>query len=162
MVMYNRRKRTAYFQEMEELRRQKLVEARSALARGQANEDQMLLINQERAAEEAQRAREEKKKEGFNTKVWKFVTRTSGASKLEEASDQTATAPLAQAGQPNLTGGEQQSLGIVQAVEEKRREGEKPVERLQLPGGPLDQQAQDNANFVTGSVKGWANWITRK
>ena len=160
--MYNRRKRNAYYQEMEELRGQKLREAREALARGVANEDQMLLINQERAAEEAFLARQEAKKEGFNAKMWKLVTRASGASTLEETKDAKTNASFGEVEQVRHTGDMQEGLGIVRALEEKRREEEKPIERLKLPGGPLDQQAQDNADFITDSAKSWTSWVSRK
>ncbi|KAF2235398.1 hypothetical protein EV356DRAFT_514215 [Viridothelium virens] len=160
MVAYNRRKSTAYYQEMEELRKKNLAEARVALARGEANEDQMLLINQERAAEEARLAREEQKKEGFNARMWKLVTRASGASKMEEPRSDEMESSTAEVRQVNFSGDRPEGLAIVRAVEEKRREGEKPIERLELPGGPLDQQAQDNANFLTGTAKSWTSWIT--
>ena len=162
MIAYNRRKRAVYYREMEEQRVQMLGEAREALARGEANEDQMLLINQERAAEEACLAREEQKKEGFNSKIWKMVTGASGASKMEDTQIATTDPHLTDAEQAKVAEDSHVGLGIVQAVEEKRREGEKPIERLELPGGPLDQQAQDNANFIVNSAKSWTSWITRR
>ena len=160
--MYNRRRRTEWYKEQDELRARRIAEATQALAMGQANEDQMLLINQERAAVEAQRAREEAKKEGFNTKVWKFVTQASGASKMEETTNGSTSLPTMEAEQRRIAEDERAGLGIVQAVEDRRREGEKPIEHLNLRGGPLDQQAQDNANFVSNSAKSWTNWITRR
>jgi hypothetical protein len=60
MIIYNRRKRNAFFLEQTALLQQSLAEAREAAARGTANEDQMLLLNRERAAEEANEAKKAK------------------------------------------------------------------------------------------------------
>ena len=68
MIVYNRRKRKEFFAEQNKLLQERLVDAREAAAKGTADEDQMLLINRERAAEEAEQARKAKKG------TWSFIT----------------------------------------------------------------------------------------
>ncbi|KAI9704513.1 MAG: hypothetical protein M1820_005587 [Bogoriella megaspora] len=157
MILYNRRKRAAWYQEREDERAEKLVEAREALARGMANDDQMLLINQERAAAEARLAQEQPK-EGFNTRLFKWVT---GASKLEETQNGSVGVEASKIEHETTNNDRQAGLGIIEAVEDKRRIGEKPLEQMHLPGGPLDQQAQQNANEIAATAKGWTSWFTR-
>ncbi|MCJ1367951.1 hypothetical protein MMC16_007087 [Acarospora aff. strigata] len=72
MIVYNRRKRRDYFAEQSALHKTRLAEAKEAVARGAADEDQMLLINRERAAFEAEQARLSKKGVFKRTKEWLF------------------------------------------------------------------------------------------
>ncbi len=81
MIVYNRRKRRDYFAEQTALHRSRLAEAKEAAARGAADDDQLLLINRERAAFEAEKARLEKKGVFTRTKDWLF----SGLKKDEES-----------------------------------------------------------------------------
>lgn len=70
MIIYNRRKRRDYFAEQSALHKTRLAEAKEAVANGAADEDQMLLINRERASFEAERARAAKKGVVRRTKDW--------------------------------------------------------------------------------------------
>ena len=52
-------------------------------------------------------------------------------------------------------------LGILQAVEEKRRDGEREFQSRGVNGGPLDQLAEEAV--VAGKSKGgWTSWVTSK
>src|ERR1700712_3811204 len=61
MVIYNRRKRNEWYIVQQELHKRDLLAARSAMSQGTANEDQILLINQERLREEADLEKVQKK-----------------------------------------------------------------------------------------------------
>ncbi|KAG8626257.1 hypothetical protein KVT40_005202 [Elsinoe batatas] len=61
MLIHNRRKRKEWLQEQQEKSAKLLEEARTAAARGIANDDQILLLNRERAAQEAEAERKAKK-----------------------------------------------------------------------------------------------------
>ena len=50
---------------------------------------------------------------------------------------------------------------ILQALEEKRREGEKPLEDRGVAGGPLDKLA-DQATSSDPSRGGWTSWFRSK
>lgn len=67
MIVYNRKKRASFFREQKELHTAALAEALEARKRGTADDDQLLLLNRERAAHEAEEARKNKK--GVTAKV---------------------------------------------------------------------------------------------
>lgn len=174
MIVYNRRKRKEFFAEQNKLLQERLVDAREAAAKGTADEDQMLLINRERAAEEAEQARKAKKG------TWSFITgifSTEGLKQEDTASgmDTLSEAGLRKVGEGNLLiepagetvagttteNAETPGLGILQAVEEKRRDGEREFQSRGLNGGPLDQLAEEAV--VAGKSKGgWTSWVTSK
>lgn len=174
MIIYNRRKRKEFFAEQYKLLQERLVEAREAAAKGIADEDQMLLINRERAAEEAEQARKAKKR------MWSFITgvfSTEGLKQEDTASgmDVLGEGGLTKVGEGNLLiepagetlagttkeKAETPRLGILQAVEEKRRDGEREFQRRGVDDGPLDQIAEQAA--AAGKSKGgWTSWVTSK
>jgi hypothetical protein len=168
MVMYNRQKRKLFFQEQHELLQNRLAEAKEALAKGAADDDQMLLINQERAAEEAEQARRAKKG------IWgsiKGVFTTDGLKKEDMGGNlqglsvdaqrqvgEQSTLASAVAKLDEQTGGAP-GLGILQAVEEKRREGELGSQDPERKGGPLDELAE-NVATAAKSKRGWTSWLS--
>ncbi|MCJ1250810.1 hypothetical protein MMC30_008038 [Trapelia coarctata] len=174
MIIYNRRKRREFFAEQHMLLQEKLVEARAAAAKGIADEDQMLLINRERAAEEAEQARKAKKG------VWNYITgvfSTEGLKQEDTVSglDALSEGGLKKVGEGSLLiepagqtvtetateKGETPGLGILQAVEEKRRDGERELQKKGVSGGPLDQLAEQAA--AAGKSKGgWTSWMTSR
>ena len=179
MVIYNRRKRNSFYAEQHLLLQQRLAEAREATAKGVADEDQILLLNRERAAEEAELARKARKgvlgyvKGLFSTEGLKQEDSGLGTNLLgeeglrkmgEEAGGQIGSiagfiAPVGEDTRP--PSGEMAKGSIVKAVEEKRREGEKELERRDIEGGPLDQYAAQVA--ATRQAKGgWTSWMTSK
>ena len=169
MVVYNRRKRKSYFAEQHILLQQRLAEAREAAARGTADEDQLLLLNRERAAEEAEATRKAKKglwksiKGIFSTEGLKqedtnplSVLGEEGLRKMSEGSP-----ILEQVIQEEAHHEESKRGGIVASVEEKRREGERELQKTGIEGGPLDRMA-DQAAEATKSRGGWTSWVTSK
>lgn len=169
MLMHNRRKRAEWLADQQAQHRIKLDEARRLLASGQKiTEDQMLLINQERAAWEAANAQKQKK--GLFAKAKEAVF----SSVPEE----------------ETKGGKmmhQQEGGVVRAVEEKVAETkrlavqgkEKVEEGLEqvnakagemlekrpmtvIVGGPLDHEAQAVTDAVKQKSKSWTDWVMRR
>ncbi|KAI9881278.1 MAG: hypothetical protein M1830_005564 [Pleopsidium flavum] len=197
MIIYNRRKRRDYFAEQSALHKTRLAEAKVAAARGAADEDQMLLINRERAADEAERARSAKNGVFKRTKEWLFsglkneeggiggaaldVLGEEGLRKMGAEAEGTVSTeaaamhPLAREVTTNVTEGNdgRPQLGrpagpesksqILKAVDEKRREGERALERQGAEAGSLDRLAENTtASTSTGSREGWTSWVTGK
>lgn len=196
MIIYNRRKRRDYFTEQSALHKTRLAEAKEAATRGAADEDQMLLINRERAADEAERARLAKKGVFKRTKEWLFsglkneeegvgggilgVLGEEGLRKMgAEAEGETSTdtgAVHSAAGEKmaNVTGGPdgrpllgrpdgpESKSQIIKAVDAKRRQAERVLERQGTQEGPLDRLAENTASSSTGSRGGWTSWVTGK
>ena len=172
MVVYNRRKRNAFYAEQRMLLQQRLAEAREAAATGTADEDQTLLLNRERAAEEAEAARKARKgptaylKALFSTEGLKKEETDSALNHLgeeglrkmgEEASDNGVLVEVGaqtrkQSGEP-----ESNQSNILNLVNDQRREGEREAESRGAPGGPLDKVAERTAEAVKPN-KGWNPW----
>lgn len=169
MIIYNRRKRNAFIAEQFVTMKQTLLEAQRAEMMGTANEDQVQLLNQERAAfEEA----EAKKLQGG---IWKTITgvfSTEGLKVAENPSD------LALVGEGGLRKMGEESLpmntvsdpaldshimksGILQALDEQRREGERAEQASGVEGGQLDRFAEQ-PTASTKAKGGWTSWITSK
>jgi hypothetical protein len=112
MVVYNRRKRNEWYVVQQELHKRDLLAARQAMSQGTADEDQILLINQERLREEVEAEKVQKK--GMFTKAKENLF---GTEKKEEKRGGTM-------GITGITGREQtEELGVVKAVQEKVAEG---------------------------------------
>jgi len=162
MVIYNRRKKAIWLAEKQEEHRQALEKAREAAAQGIADEDQMLLLNQERAAHDSEKTRSEKK--GFFTKAKE--TFYSGLSKDEaeggkiaavnSVEDETRGARPEESRQDTGEG-----FGILKAVEETTREAKTVLPQALHPkSGPLDQLADEAASAASNKTKSWSSWIT--
>lgn len=190
MIVYNRRKRRDYFAEQSALHKTRLIEAKAAAAWGAADEDQVLLINRERAAFEAEKARLAKKGLFRRGKDWLLgglktgeevvgdwgeesgaVAETTGAMGLETSDvvgAETTTHVLeGRDGRPLLGRGEGVDSGseILKAVEAKRREGERALESQGAGEGPLDSLAADTSSSAPSpppaqSRGGWTSWVT--
>ena len=171
MILYNRRKRREFYAEKSAERQRDLISAREAFARGNANEDQVLLLNQERASQEA--ALEKKNKPGVfkRAKDWMFaglsneeIGAPNDTIKVESLTEKRGIAEqaaervgLASAEGSTNTG---RGLGILKAVDESRRAGEKIIP--QSSGGALDQLGEETADAAKKSTKSWTDWALRK
>ena len=169
MLIYNRRKRNEFYHEQRLLYQQRLVEARQASATGTATDDQILVLNQERARTEAEQAR--LKKEGMWTTSKRFLL---GGMKQEQEQE-TENQPAATSDEMHThaleTGQEIKShqreiegIGISAAVEIKRREGEKALEDRGVGEGPLDIMAEQAVKAATAEIGkgkgGWTSWLS--
>ncbi len=171
MILYNRRQRRDFFAEQKALHAKALMSARQAALNGTADEDQMLLLNRERAAMEAEQARLAKEGIWKRTKEWLY----SGL-KTDEEGAATSGGTLAAVGDEvwkenasesnDVTG---DKLGILKAVKEKRREGVEPgtveaptpvpASTPETKGGPLDRLANGEP---PGAKGGWTSFMTRR
>ncbi|SLM38151.1 Cytochrome c oxidase assembly protein COX14 [Lasallia pustulata] len=166
---YNRRKKKVFYAEQYALLHERLAAAREAAARGEADEDQMLLLNRERAAEEAVQAAKQRKGIWGSTKEFLLsgmkkdekesaervneggvlsVLGEEGLMKMREepgedkAEDGGVLASVTARTQESHHESHSNRGTILETVEEKRREGEKALERKGVEGGLLDKLAQ--------------------
>ncbi|KAF2431264.1 hypothetical protein EJ08DRAFT_611127 [Tothia fuscella] len=171
MMVHNRRKRNEWFNVQQELHRRDLEAANLALAAGTANEDQMLLINRERAREEAEREKLAKKGVFARAKDALF----QGMDKEEVPGGTLGVVPVASRESRQGNTGE----GVLKAVEDTVRQGKEKLreekERLStateawdskharpVVGGQLDQMGEKTAIAVSGSTKSWTDWALRR
>ncbi|KAI9700793.1 MAG: hypothetical protein M1836_002162 [Candelina mexicana] len=166
MIIYNRRQRRDFFAQQKALHAKALTIAREAAAQGIADEDQMLLLNRERAAQEAEQARLAKKGIWKRTKEWLYSglkTEDDGSSSranLVAVGDEAWKENTSESN--DVTG---DKLGILKAVKEKRKEGvepgtvDAPSPAPEPRGGPLDKLANGEPPTAKG---GWTSFVTRR
>lgn len=156
MIAYNRRKRNEWLKEKQRESAEQLEEARKAAAIGTLTEDQRLMLNRERAAEEAEAARKAKK--GMFTRAKESLF--GGMSKEEVLGGRIGAAARA-AQEQSHTGTDVSGTGVMQAVESKikehRRNGETLEQAVHPLGGPLDQRAE----MLAQRTRGWVSWPQR-
>lgn len=186
MIIYNRRKRRLFYEEQRLLLGQRLAEAREAQAKGLLNEDQLLLLNRERAADEAEAARKAEKG------VWKSIKSIFLIDELKEESIIEGQHRFSREGrkigdgpvQTNSEAGASAASGSQNLVVESASHGSSSPNQDPLPGkpkvpesgwrngehglqdrgveaGPLDRMAEQAV--AAGRAKGgWTSWITSK
>ena len=169
MILHNRRKRKEYFDEQTKLRAQRITEARAAAAMGQADEDQVLLLNQEQAKQESEETKRNQKGIIKRTTSWIFST---DSLKKEDKGDTALGFSMRNEGAIQETKEEAAELvertrklpeesSILQAVEEKRREGERELQSRGIESGTLDKMAEGATSAAAQKSKGWTGWMTR-
>ena len=170
MLLHNRRRRNEWFAEQRAKSAMELAEARRAEAVGTATEDQVLLINRERVAEEAAEAKKSRPGVIKRTTNWMF----SGLSKEEQkggklgavaaATASTPAAAVAESSEP--VSGQQHDRSTLQVIEDKieanRRQGERIEEVVRPLGGPLDRQANLAAEALSNAGQSWQDWVFRR
>jgi len=165
MIMHNRRQRGQWLAEQQANSARELEEARRAAATGTVTEHQILLLNRERAAREAEEAKLAEK--GIFARAKDSIF--GGLSEVEEKGGKIGAA--ARSAQANVQEKVQearsshiQSPGVVKAVEEKveehRRTGERVEEVLRPLGGPLDREAEASVAAVKARSHSWTSWLT--
>ena len=196
MVLHNRRKRTAFYNEQHALYSQRLIEAIETEKSGRPlDDDQTLILNRERARVQAEEAAKERtwgkrikgvfvgglksdddaeERAGENSVVPSEgdILRKLGVDQttiLERAAlvDKEAGTKIAGVG-GGREEGRGDGSGILQAVAEKRREGERAMEAAGVRGGPLDRMAEGAVQAVGGKIQaaeekvgsrsGWSSW----
>lgn len=198
MIMHNRRKRTAFYNEQHALYAQRLIEAIDTEKSGlPLDEDQTLILNRERARVQAEEAAKERtwrkrikgvfigdlKNEDEGATAEKVAVPSEGEILQQMGVDQTSileradkvsgvkTTDSTDSGSSREEG-RRDGTGILQAVAEKRREGERAMEAAGLRGGPLDQMAEGAVQAVGGKIhvveekvgsrRGWSDWWAGK
>ena len=198
MILHNRRKRTAFYNEQHAIYAQRLIGAIETEKAGlPLDEDQTLILNRERArvqAEEAAKARswgkmikgvfigDLKRDEDAGEPGEDVVVPSEGEVLQKLGVDQTTI--LERAAQAdrgsgvvgaNSDGGREEGRrdgsGILQAVAEKRREGERAMDAAGVGGGPLDRMAEGAVRAVGGKMEAaeekvgsqsWSSWWAGK
>lgn len=161
MIIHNRRKRGEWLAEQQAKTARALAEARATqVAGGSLTEEQVLLINRERAAMEAEEARRNRPGIFKRATNWAF----GGLSMDEQKGGRLrGNAP---SNTTEKTYGEEPSGGVLQAVEERREESRTKVEKIEEAGrplgGPLDWQAQSAADAISTTSRSWLSRITGK
>ncbi|KAG9516686.1 hypothetical protein KCV07_g6663, partial [Aureobasidium melanogenum] len=166
MLMHNRKKRNEWLADQQAKHKVKIDEARVAFNQGIADEDQVLLLNQERTKLEA--AELQKKQPGLISRVFSSAPKeepqggnlgaAARAAASEAASEVKETAAAAKE--------KVKDLGIVRAVEDKVEEHKwqkpKTVGSEAVIGGPLDREAAASVLAVQEKSKSWTNWLLRR
>ena len=166
MLMHNRRRRNEWLAEQQMKTAVATAEARQAMSQGRATEDQMLLINRERAAAEAAEAK--RNRPGMFKRAGSYLFGELDKEEQKGGRLGAAASKIEQTVQPvkDELLGEKEDLGILKTVEEKveshRRQGEKAAEVVKPLGGPLDRQAEMAASTLSDTSKSWTSWFTRK
>ena len=180
MILHNRRKRAAFYDEQHRLYYQRVLEAIEAEKSGiPLDEDQRTVLNRERAKVQAEeRARETtwgkrikgvfmgglKRDEESGGEQQVVVAVPSEGEILQKIGvDQLAI--LERAGQAqrdprpktadsasNAEEGTRDGSGILRAVAEKRRDRETAMEAAGVKGGPLDRMAEGAVQAVGGKI----------
>jgi len=140
MLLHNRRRRNEWLAEQQAKTARDVAEARRAEAIGQATEDQMLLINRERAADEAAEARRNRPGVFKRATSWLY----SGLSTEEQKGGRLgAAAGATTQALKQESVGQQHDRSVLQAVEDKvnenRRQGCKAGRGGQTAGRPIGQ-----------------------
>lgn len=187
MIIHNRRKRTAFYNEQHLLYTQRLLTAIETEKAGlPLTDDQTLVLNRERAKV---RAEERKKEQSWSRKFKNAMygglkKEMEGQNQVDTASEATETMfeggrvpteaeilkqiGIDQVAMLEASEGKRrrddvpaqssdERGGLLEKVQEKRREGERDLEAKGVRGGMLDELAEN----VTHGVKdtgGWLSW----
>lgn len=181
MILHNRRKRAAFYTEQHTLYTSRLLAAIETEKAGiPLDEDQVIIMNRERAKV---RAEEEKQNGG----LWKGVKGVFVGGLKKDMNDDrkekenggalealggkvpsegevlerigVSRVGLLETAEGKMGEGEG---GVLKAVEEKRgKDWESTFENKSLGGGPLDRMAERAAEDVRGRA-GWTSWVTGK
>ena len=160
MIVYNRRKRKAWYADQARERQNTLTAAIENEKAGlPLSEDQALILNQERIRfnDEEERARRKRERwEYLNVKRWllsglKSDEEQPGREVVEGDMQPTSAETPQEASEKDPTA----RGGVLAAVENARRAGEKPLEAEGAKGGALDRMAARAAEL--GKRWGWGN-----
>lgn len=158
MLMHNRRRRNEFFAEKRAQSTRELAEARAMQAEGRATEDQILLINRDRAAQEAEA--EKSNRPGVFKRATGWLL--GGVSSEEQKGGRLGSGSSQETVAEQMLG-DQEDKGVLKAVEERieahRRTGEKFEETLRPLGGPLDRQADRAATAAADVGRSWTSWL---
>ena len=159
MILHNRRRRNEWLAQKRAEEAREVAVARVAIEEGIASEDQVLLVNRERARRESEEAKKTRPGVFRRSTSWLF----GGLSKEEQKGGRLgAEAALASGGEQIL--GEKEGRGVLQAVQEKveskRREVERVEDVIRPLGGPLDREAERSLHAAADAGKSWMSWLT--
>ncbi|KAI4225774.1 MAG: hypothetical protein L6R36_003660 [Xanthoria steineri] len=172
MVIHNRQQRALYLAAQETLYNQTLAAAIEAERTGRAlTEEEQNVLNRERMVLKAEAEKEARGKKGWGFSAMLFGGKDMGAEEEEEGvgEKEEVWRDAEGEGREILKGVVERdgviagtSGGVMAAVEEKRREGEKPIEEDVAAfggspvGGPLDKMAE---GWAHKAKSGWGAWF---
>lgn len=161
MVRYNRQKKREFHEAQSEMLKKRFMDALEAEGQGAATEDQILLLQEERAVAAAVEAK--KQEPG----IWHSITsrfkrsldlslnkedisyldrRRTILDRIEEHENEVGIRTTIQTISPTL-----------QTVQEKREDIEKHIENRDQPGA-LDKLAEEAATKAGNTRKSWFGW----
>ncbi len=171
MVIHNRQQRALYLAAQSTLYDQTLASAIEAERSGTPlTEEEQNVLNRERMVLKAEAEKEEREKKGWGVSAALFGGKDMGAEE-EEAGEkgEEVWGDAEGEGREGLKGVVERDGviagvrdvagtrgGVMAAVEEKRREGEKPIEEVAASEGPLDRMAEGVADKAKS---GWGSWF---
>ena len=174
MIIYNRKKKREWYDTQQKIWEDSMQIALEAEANGTATDDQMLLLNRERAYEMAQQ--EKKNRAG----VWTRIKGLFGFEGLkaeetpfskeslcgQKASIEEGSVPIPPPEVPDLSDPLNKTASkssILQAVEDQRRQRERQLESQGQEPGSLDKMAEDATETVRsdGGKGGWLGWFSK-
>jgi len=179
MILHNRRKRNAFYNEQHALYATRLLEAIETEKSGlKLDEDQTLILNRERARVQAEEAAKERTwgklakglflggmKGDEGEEEVPAVVPTEGQVLEMMGVDQRRVLEAAEhggmegAGPGEEMGDRRNGQGVLAAIEEHRKEGEKLLEDRGVTGGPLDQVAEEAVEKIKEKGNGgWLSW----
>ncbi len=171
-MMFNRRKRTAWFAEQQANYDRSLAESRQAELDGTLTDFQKMFLNKERALEQAEA--EQRAKQGIwkRAKGWVFgglTTEEKPGGAFGFVSEEALKKSLekeAQGRQDAITTNNDEPVVVSAAAEVGTRVNENRIRRQypegKLPGGPLDRLGEQTLLSVSLSSKGMVDWITSR
>jgi len=172
MMVFNRRKRAAWFAEQQANYDRSLAESRQAELDGTLTDFQKMFLNKERALEQAEA--EQKAKQGIwkRAKGWVFgglatEEKPGGAlGFVSEAVEKRSREKEAQERGDAATTNSDEPVVVFAAAEVGTRVNENRIRRQypqeKLPGGPLDRLGEQTLLSVSSSSKGMVDWITSR
>jgi len=164
MLLHNRRKRNEWLQDQQHKTAVEVEEARKAVAQGSVTEAQMLLLNRERAAQEAEAARKARK--GIFTRakeaVYSSVSNEEkrGGQIMSEVQTPQEILPIQP--QTKLTANIPVDINTddFSSVSQLLNPSQGTIQSRQITGGVLDRQAQATLNGLKSKTATWTRWIT--
>lgn len=176
MILHNRRKRSAFYAEQRSLYATRLLDAIDTEKAGlPLDEDQTLILNRERARVQAEELKKQrgwgkslkgvfvgglKEEEGGGREVGKVLSEGEVLERIGVGKERVLEAVEGE-GRAESTSEEGSEGGVarnmLQAVDDKRREGEQVLEANPVTGGPLDQVAEEAVEKVK-NTGGWLSW----
>lgn len=157
---HNKKKQAEWLEHEFKMLHERLVEARKAEFEGRATNEQILLLNRERAKIEAE---EDAKNRGVLATV-KGIFSTDGL-KSEEKVDESKwtgdrnTAQTSFSSTPTPDADKYADGPVMQAVQASRRQGEKAMQAAGNPGGVLDQLANNATEQAKKAAQSWSSWL---
>lgn len=166
LVLHNRARRRDWYKEQELKRKAEIDSAQTALSVGTITQDQMLLLAQERAKQDAAEAR--RNRPGMIKRTTNYLF--GGLAKDEQkdgrlgaaAAAATATADKAKETFSAAKASMAEQLDNNAAESMVNIPGDDGVRAEVIPtGGLLDREAQRLANVATQQSRTWRQWLTR-